>query len=62
MNTPQKKRPINESIQLSSDATIIALENLSDWIATDLDRLESEFDSFKTFNSIRNSIGRNAKS
>ncbi len=60
MNTPEKNRPKSETFHPTSYAAIIAMEELEDWISNDLERLEQEFDSFKTFNSIRNSIGRSA--
>ena len=61
MNTPEKKRIRHESFHSVSEDAAISLENLSNWIAADLDRLVNEFDSFVTRNSIRNSIRRDSK-
>lgn len=61
MNTPEKKRIKHELFQPASEDAAISLENLSNWIAADLDRLVNEFDSFVTRNSIRNSISRKSE-
>lgn len=42
----------------SLTAKLLTLETLAAWIDADLLRLEDEFSSFKTANSIRRNIGR----